>query len=126
MTHGQLQVTVIEARDLYHEDLVDKNDPYVEVSIDKHYKQRTSTQSNTDSPSWNETLILPVPQGHHHLHVHVFDADIVGHDLIGSAKIDLNPIILGKPFDGWVKLPTHLHLSSHGEVHLSIQYIKSS
>lgn len=56
------------------------------------------------------------------LHVKVYDDDAVGKDSIGSAKISLKKIQqAGGHLDEWVKLPAHLGLGSHGEVHLILQ-----
>ncbi len=58
-----------------------------------------------------------------HLHIHVYDDDVVGRDSIGSAKIDLKKHVFGKGrYQDWVKLPAHLGLGSHGEVHLIIEH----
>jgi hypothetical protein len=52
----------------------------------------------------------------------VYDEDVVGKDSIGSAKISLRKIQqAGGRLDEWVKLPAHLGLGSHGEVHLVLQ-----
>ncbi len=56
------------------------------------------------------------------LHVKVYDDDVVGKDSIGSAKVSLKKIQQnGGQLDEWVKLPAHLGLGSHGEVHLVLQ-----
>jgi len=53
------------------------------------------------------------------LHVKVYDEDVIGKDAIGSAKVSLKKIQQsGGQLDEWVKLPAHLGLGSHGEVHL--------
>ena len=53
-----LQVTVVEARNLKDEDTLGQNDAYVELYLDKDYKQRTTTIKDTNSPTWNETFTL--------------------------------------------------------------------
>ena len=56
---GQLSVTVVEAKALDDEDLVEgASDAYVEVYLDDDYKQRTATISNSTNPKWNETFQL--------------------------------------------------------------------
>ncbi len=56
------------------------------------------------------------------LHVKVYDDDVVGKDSIGSAKVSLKKIQQnGGQLDEWVKLPAHLGLGSHGEVHLRLR-----
>ncbi len=58
-------------------------------------------------------------KGDDHLHIKVYDDDLVGKDDIGSTKVSLKRIQqAGGHLDEWVKLPAHLGLGSHGEVHL--------
>ena len=58
-------------------------------------------------------------KGQDHLHIKVYDEDVVGKDSIGSAKVSLKKIQqAGGQLDEWVKLPAHLGLGSHGEIHL--------
>jgi Ca2+-dependent lipid-binding protein len=57
-SHGTLIVTVVEARKLKDKDIVGKDDAYVELYLDKDYKQRTGTIKDTNTPSWNETFTL--------------------------------------------------------------------
>ena len=56
------------------------------------------------------------------LHIHVYDADVVGKDSIGSAKVSVKKVQqAGGHLDEWVKLPAHFGLGSHGEVHLILR-----
>ena len=60
MSHpnGILRVTVVEARKLKDKDVVGKDDAYIELYLDKDYKQRTTTIKDSNSPTWNETFTL--------------------------------------------------------------------
>ncbi len=56
---AQLQVTVIEARNLKKKDTLTENDPFVEIYLDdKHFKQKTNTKQNSKNPQWNEAFVL--------------------------------------------------------------------
>jgi Ca2+-dependent lipid-binding protein len=122
MSHGTLQVTVLEGRNLKDKDTFGQNDAYIELYLDKDYKQRTATIKDTNSPVWNQTFNFNLRKGEDHLHIKVYDEDVVGKDSIGSAKISLRKIQqAGGRLDEWVKLPAHLGLGSHGEVHLVLQ-----
>jgi len=58
---AQLQVTVIEAKNLKKKDKLSENDPFVEIYLDdKHAKQKTKTKQNSKNPKWNQTLFLYV------------------------------------------------------------------
>ena len=45
MSHKVLQVTVVEGRNLKDKDTFGQDDAYVELYMDKAYKQRTTTMS---------------------------------------------------------------------------------
>ncbi|CAF0726472.1 unnamed protein product [Didymodactylos carnosus] len=87
MAQGQLQVTIAEGRNLKDQDSLGQNDAYIELYLDKDYKQRTSTKKDTNSPVWNETFVFNLQKGQDHLKLKVYDDDVVGKDSIGSAKI---------------------------------------
>jgi Ca2+-dependent lipid-binding protein len=56
---AQLQVTVIEGRNLKKKDLFSESDPYVQIYLDdKKHKQKTKVISNTKNPEWNQTFVL--------------------------------------------------------------------
>ncbi|CAF1421766.1 unnamed protein product [Adineta ricciae] len=110
MSHGVLQVTIVEGRNLKDKDIVD-------------YKQRTKTVKDTNNPTWNETFTFNLRKHQDELHLHVYDDDVVGRDSIGSKTVNLKKHVFGKgPYDAWVKLPAHLGLGSHGELHVIIQH----
>ncbi len=58
MSHGSLQVTVVEGRNLKDKDTLGQNDAYIELYLEKDYKQRTTTIKDTNSPAWNQTFTL--------------------------------------------------------------------
>ncbi|CAF1012695.1 unnamed protein product, partial [Didymodactylos carnosus] len=126
MTNRQIQISITEARNLHNRRYGRvPNDTHIEVYIDRHYKQRTTTVSTAEYPTWNEIILLNLPDVEHHhcLHVHAYDKDIVGKQSVGSAKIDLKPIIAGAKFDKWVHLHGPMHLPCCGEIHMVIRYI---
>jgi Ca2+-dependent lipid-binding protein len=56
---AQLQVTVIEAKNLKKKDTLSENDPFVEIFLDdKNFKQKTKTKQNSKAPVWNQSLVL--------------------------------------------------------------------
>jgi Ca2+-dependent lipid-binding protein len=56
---AQLQVTVIEGKNLKKKDLFSENDPYVQIYLDdKHQKQKTKVKNNSKNPHWNESFVL--------------------------------------------------------------------
>jgi Ca2+-dependent lipid-binding protein len=56
---AQLQITVIEGRNLKQKDTFSENDAYVQIYLDdKNRKQKTKTKQNSNNPIWNETFFL--------------------------------------------------------------------
>ena len=56
---AELQVTVIEGRNLKKKDLFSPNDTFVEIYLDdKSQKQKTTVKRNSKNPTWNEILVL--------------------------------------------------------------------
>lgn len=122
MPAGTLEVIIVEGRHLKDRDLVGQNDAYVEIYMDKKYKQRTTTISNSNNPAWNERFVFNLQKGDDTIHFDVYDADVVGRDSIGSGKVKLKHVFDDGMFDEWVKLPAKLGLSSHGEIHVIMRF----
>ncbi|CAF2083028.1 unnamed protein product [Rotaria magnacalcarata] len=105
MPAGTLEVIIVEGRHLKDRDVVGQNDAYVEIYLDKKYKQRTTTISNSNNPTWNERFTFNLQKGDDNIHFDVYDADVVGRDSIGSGKTKLKHVFDDGKFDEWVKLP---------------------
>lgn len=122
MPTGTLEVVVVEGRDLKDQDTVGQNDAYVEIYLDKKYKQRTTTISNTNNPVWNQRFTFNVQKDDDDIHFSVYDADVVGRDSIGKCKVKLKHVFDDGKFDEWVKLPAMLGLSSKGQIHIVMNF----
>ncbi len=56
---AQLQVTVVEARNLKQKDTFSENDAYVQMYLDdKKQKQKSKTKQNSNNPTWNQSFVL--------------------------------------------------------------------
>ena len=56
---AQLQVTVVEAKNLKKKDLFSDNDPFVELYLDNaSLKQKTRTKNSSKHPQWNQSFVL--------------------------------------------------------------------
>ncbi len=56
---AQIDVTIIEARNLKKMDLLSESDGFVEIYLNrKSEKYRTKVIYNCQNPQWNETVIL--------------------------------------------------------------------
>lgn len=122
---GVLTVTLVEARNLKKEDLGGHDDAYVELWLDEDYKQRSETVKDSENPVFNQTFTFNVNEGSskHKLEFKVLDKDVAGHDKIGSGKLDVAPAFKGEIIDTWTKLPAKLGLTSHGELHFTVQFV---
>ncbi|KAJ0967464.1 hypothetical protein J5N97_024381 [Dioscorea zingiberensis] len=71
------------------------SDPYVVLTLGQQRAQTTVIKSNLN-PVWNEELKLSVPESYGALKVQVFDHDVISSDdIMGEAKVDLQPMIAG-------------------------------
>ncbi|CAF1079876.1 unnamed protein product [Adineta ricciae] len=125
MPNGTLEVIVVEGRDLKDKDLMGQNDAFVEIYIDKKYKQRTTTISNTNNPIWNERFSFNLQKNDETIHFDVYDADLIGRDSIGNCKIKLKHVFDDGKYDEWIKLPSMFGLSSKGQIHIIMNFIPS-
>lgn len=126
MPTGTLEVTIIEGRKLKDRDFFSKNDAYVEIYLEKKYRQRTTIKNNSNNPIWNEQFTFNIHKGDETIHFAVFDDDLIGRDSIGNGKIKLKQVFDNdNQFDEWIKLPAHFGLSSHGEIHVIMNFIVS-
>jgi Ca2+-dependent lipid-binding protein len=58
---AQLQVTVIEGRNLKKKDFLSENDPFVQLYLDnENQKQKTKVKHNSKNPKWNQIFVLYV------------------------------------------------------------------
>lgn len=122
MPRGTLEVIVAAGRRLKDQDTFGKNDSYVEIYIDKKYKQKTTTVSNTNDPVWNERFTFNLQDGDDTIHFDVYDDDVGDRDAIGKCKVKLKNVFDDGKYDEWVKLPSMLGLSSHGEIHVIMHF----
>ncbi|CAF0894289.1 unnamed protein product [Adineta steineri] len=120
---AQLQVTIVEAINLKKKDLFSESDPFVQIYLDnKNNKYTTKVKHNTKNPHWNETFVLNVLTGQDILFVDVCDEDTIRHDKIGSLEIDLRDLFVKHNSDKWYDLPATYGKSSHGKIHLILEY----
>ena len=99
MPTGTLEVIIVEGRRLKDKDVVDQSDPFIEIYLHKKYKQRTSTQQNTNDPVGNERFTSNIHPDDDTIHFDVYDSDVVGKDTIGHAKVKLKSVFDDRKFD---------------------------
>ncbi|CAF1189291.1 unnamed protein product [Rotaria sp. Silwood1] len=120
---AQLQVNVVEGRNFKKKDLFSSNDPFLQIYLDdKSQKQKTQVKSNTNNPLWNEIFFFNHLRGQNILHIDVYDKDFFSNDKIGSVEINLENLYEKGHIDNWYNLPSKSGESSHGEIHLILDY----
>eukprot|EP01012_Entosiphon_sulcatum_P006504 TRINITY_DN13070_c0_g1_i1.p1 TRINITY_DN13070_c0_g1~~TRINITY_DN13070_c0_g1_i1.p1 ORF type:complete len:2027 (+),score=283.28 TRINITY_DN13070_c0_g1_i1:52-6081(+) len=100
---GALRVRIVKATGLENKDLGGKSDPFVSLRVANSTAKSTCKDNSTD-PVWNETFDMVVEVTvsgtelvcHQELLAEVFDKDLVGKDLMGSALFALNDLPHGK------------------------------
>ncbi|CAF1106089.1 unnamed protein product [Rotaria sordida] len=100
MPTGTLEVIVVEGRHLKDRDLVGENDTYVEIYLDKKYKQRITTISNSNNTVWNQCFTFNLQKGDDTIHFDIYDADVIGRDSIGNCKAESSQQEESKPTQG--------------------------
>ncbi|XP_076936541.1 phospholipase D delta-like [Bidens hawaiensis] len=128
--HGDLDLTVVEARSLPNMDLLsdhmhrcitlfhtckqlDKtksshrrrkiitSDPYVTVSVGEATVARTPVIPNSQNPVWNEHFVTPLAHPATEIEFQVKDNDVIGADLIGVVKVSAERVASGESIDEW-------------------------
>ncbi|XP_034654013.1 multiple C2 and transmembrane domain-containing protein isoform X1 [Drosophila subobscura] len=109
----QLRVHLKSGSDLVAMDKNGLSDPYVKFKVGGRLLHKSRTIHRDLNPVWDEVFIVPVEDPFQPIIVKVFDYDWgLQDDFMGSAKLDLTQLELGKAED------IHLQLcdtSSHGE-----------
>ncbi|KAI3807678.1 hypothetical protein L1987_23611 [Smallanthus sonchifolius] len=128
--HGDLELTIFEARCLPNMDLATErvrrclkvfhlcksskkskkpksnhkvitSDPYVSVCLTGATVARTRVISNSQYPVWNEHIVAPVAHPVSQVEFQVKDNDMFGADMIGVAAISANWIKSGELIEDW-------------------------
>nr|XP_043613520.1 phospholipase D delta-like [Erigeron canadensis] len=130
--HGDLDLTIIEARCLPNMDLLSDHmhrcltfcdslksskrrnrrrrrkiitsDPYVTLSIGNATIARTRVISNSQNPVWNEHFVLQLAHPVSKLEFQVKDNDVFGADLIGNVCIPAERVMSGDVIDDWFSI----------------------
>ncbi|KAJ0770037.1 putative phospholipase D [Helianthus annuus] len=141
LLHGNLDIWILEAKNLPNMDMFHKtmgdvfnrlpgkktritSDPYVSIAVTTAVIGRTYVISNSENPVWKQRFNVPV--AHHAAEVHflVKDSDVVGSQLIGVVAIPVEQIYSGTRIEGLFPLiNTNGRPSKNGaSLRLSIQY----
>ncbi|XP_064934920.1 phospholipase D gamma 1-like isoform X2 [Musa acuminata AAA Group] len=150
LLHGNLDIWVMDAKNLPNMDLFSKtlgdllgpritgtitgkveqmtsitSDPYVTITVSGAAIGRTYVLSNSENPVWMQHFNVPV--AHHAAEVQfvVKDSDVVGAQLIGVVSIPAEQIYSGQKVEGAYQIlgPNGKQCKPGSVLRLSIQYI---
>ncbi|KAF9933132.1 hypothetical protein FBU30_006456 [Linnemannia zychae] len=120
---SQLYVKLNRATQLHDKDWFGRSDPYIEMWLDKDYKQR-SKDTKGANPVFDETFCFYVRPGQNKLYVRAVDKDTFKNDKIGEAVIPLDPVMnTGSAPPKDYNLPRWMGLRSNGYVNLQMQFV---
>lgn len=115
-TGRKLCITLMEGRSLITKDKSGKCDPYVKLEYGKTV-QKTKTVYHTTTPVWNQIFEFDEMAGSEYLKIKCYNAERIGDESIGSARVNLEGLLDGSCKDVWIPLEKVIS----GELRLQIQ-----
>ncbi|KAF8935468.1 hypothetical protein BGZ52_010702 [Haplosporangium bisporale] len=123
---GQLYVKLNRATKLTDKDLFGKSDPFIEMWLEKAYKQRSKDTKGLN-PIFDQTFCFYVRPGQNKLYIRAVDKDTFRNDKIGDATIPLDNVInTGREGPKDYPLPKWLGFSSNGNVNMQLQFVEDT
>ncbi|KAL0490789.1 synaptotagmin [Acrasis kona] len=111
---GQLDVRLVEARNLPSKDFFSRADPFVVLSMN-NVRHKSSVIKNNANPRWEQTFHFGVVNPDLDiLRLEVDDRDFfTANDVIGFAEVPIAGLMRGVPKDIWVPLIKHPQAQVH-------------
>lgn len=81
--------------------------------------RKTKTVNQDLNPTWNQDFIFQEVGGGEYLKIKCYDADLIGDENMGSARVNLQGLEEGQIKDVWVPLER----IKQGEIHLKIEVL---
>ncbi|CAF1386486.1 unnamed protein product [Rotaria sp. Silwood1] len=120
---GQLEVTIIEGKNLKQKDKLSENDAFIEIYLDdKNQKQKTKVIKNCNNPIWNQSFVFNHLRGQDTLHIDVYDHDTIRNQIIGYIQIDLRYLYQQGHIDDWFYVEDKQGIKTNGLIHLTLDY----
>jgi Ca2+-dependent lipid-binding protein len=120
----EVQVRVVEAKNLPKMDFFGSVDPYAVIRMDGGAEEfRTVTRRNTYEPVWNQTFRLTVQnRATDIVQILLFDADEITKDeSISTLQISVKTLTLGEITDTWYNLAPVKGVNKGGRLRLMLQ-----
>ncbi|KAG0331143.1 Extended synaptotagmin-1 [Podila horticola] len=123
---GMLYIKLNHATNLRNKDWFGKSDPFVEIWLDKSYKQRSKDTKGL-SPTFDQTFCFYVRPGQNKLYVRAVDKDTFSNDKIGDASYSLDSVLsTGREGPRDYDLPKWLGLRSNGQLNMQMQFVEDN
>lgn len=117
----QLNIRVVEARDMPKEDIIGRCDPFVELHVGSTIL-KTRVCKQTYNPIWNETFTIPLPSPYTTIFLRFVDYDsFTPNDPFATLQLNSGSFPIGQVIDNWYYLMPLKHHKRTGQVHLIIQ-----
>ena len=125
MPYGNLDLQIVEARNLRSTEVVGKNDPYCLLKIGTIKHKTKVISSGGANPVWNERFQLQIFEGMSSIQLTCLDQDPGKDDIIGLGVIDLENAFRTGVLDQWIPLRPEDSTMFVGEIHV-VAYFRSS
>ncbi|KAG0096189.1 hypothetical protein BGZ93_004879 [Podila epicladia] len=123
---GMLYVRLNYATNLRNKDWFGNSDPFIEMWLEKAYKQR-SKDTKGPSPVFNQTFCFYLRPGQTKLYVRAVDKDTFSNDKIGDASFSLARVLAtGREGPQDYELPKWFGLRSNGQLNMQMQFIEDT
>ncbi|KAF9358739.1 hypothetical protein BGX26_001012 [Mortierella sp. AD094] len=123
---GQLYVKLNRANKLTNKDWIGKSDPFIEMWIEKSYKQRSKDNRGQD-PVYDETFCFYIRPGQSKLNIRAVDSDTFSNDKIGETSISLDGVMnTGNAAAQDYALPKWFGFSDNGSVNVQMQFVEDT
>ena len=123
----QLNVRVVEAKDIEVMDFFGSVDPYVLLQLDQSKVEKTKVKKDDLTPQWNEEFSFPLTSDNGSFHILMRDEDFgSSDDDIGRLDIPIPSLTLGQVIDRWYKLIPAKGLKKAAQLRLVIHLGMSS
>lgn len=114
----QLNVRVVEAKNLPNTDTIGLTDPYVLLQFPGGQIYSTKVIDDNLNPKWNELFMMPILDMNATLTILVRDKDISKDDNVCKQQIHLSSLVVDDIVDRWFPLLSMNGKEQAGEIHL--------
>ncbi|KAA8520597.1 hypothetical protein F0562_014853 [Nyssa sinensis] len=95
MSHGTLEVLLVDAKGLENTDFLSNMDPYAIITCRTQEQKSSVASGKGTTPEWNETFLFTLSDSVSELKIKIMDSDNISEDdFVGEATIPLEPLFM--------------------------------